>query len=134
MNEVFWRWNTKFTNDDYKTLCPEGFKFNRIEGRLTKNIMLESQGCTRIQMEIIECLCTRTIKDVRDNLTTWIKKWLNFVRGVNGEVYIVSPPGKKTKCNDPLTLTIKDCIVNGEFLPKDFSEIEELFFKNREGK
>lgn len=149
VNGLMWKWNVPcFKYYDYHTidneynecrhLCPTDFNPKR---RIVKiaNVMLESQDCALIEMDILICICSRP-DEVHDD--TRIFDCVEVVRGVNGEAYKVSTPKWTSEnmidsnCNDSKSYIIKRCISDGtqwEF-PRNLSEIEELFYNRRESK
>lgn len=137
LGQLVWKWKplTVAPLREYYTLCPIsiGFYLTKAEMKTT-DVMLESQGCQKVKMEIFECVCEKRKRSVENEAEGNSYRYPKFVKGVNGEVYKVSAPGENTKCSDQDTFTINQCVDDGEQIPRDFSEIEELFFKNRESK
>ena len=115
---------------NYDDLCPRGTTFDLRQIVTNQNIMLESQSCTPVPMEILQCTCFKTrVFDSYGNKATE-NTFFDFVRGPNGEVYVVSSPGNDTKCNDAKTMIIKGYhdgnFIDTSFTIHDVSETEHF--------
>jgi hypothetical protein len=121
-----WRWRSPaFVCQNLQRTI---FRVDKVELKIV-DVMLESIDCQLIQMEILEC-SYETIPNISETVD---EAPFKYARGVNGEVYAVHSPNEPITCDDQTILNLTQCVNNGTF-PVDFSEIEELFFNNREGK
>ena len=97
----------------------------------TMDVLLESQGCERIPMEILVVKCVSEFE--KNGSYEIVRKKL--VRGVKNEEYSVSPPRFKTHWGDPDTLTIDGCENHGEmFASGHYPEMEKVLLDYRESK
>lgn len=146
VNGSTWKWNVPYhryyesvLDNEYnecRQLCPTDFK-SEYRNVKTENVVLESQDCTQIQMDVLTCVCKRPDK-VGNEIVSKTCKYPEFVRGVNGEAYAVSKPVNKeeSNCDDIHSYIIRRCVNDGTewTFPRNLSEIEELFYNNRESK
>ena len=84
-------------------------------------------------MEILTCHYKKIEHDTLQETDTLYTE-RHFTSGLNGEVYEMFLPHSSSKCFDPLTPVIKQCVEDGQNYPKDVSEIEKFFYRHRKGK
>jgi hypothetical protein len=78
----------------------------------TEDVMLESQDCTRIRMNVLECFYEKRTPDSVNAIL--FQTSFQYARSFRKEVYRLLPRYRSSKCNDLYVLTIYERVINRE--------------------